>query len=256
MYLLGAILTGSWSGLRPTLLLKPGRMNEEYGITDALGHMNEITDAVGHVNEEFTKTYEEMATELKVLEENTAEFVALEDAEDTTLAVIGKETADAIEYAAWQAQTLINDDTYFDLDNASTFSATTCADRSYYSHYTNATRYTATSGVSGVTDASVYTEFSGFTDASPHRPTAKITKGLKGSRRPHSEKHPAVEVLYNKKSDTALGTQRKKKNRVFFLPHLPTGQRRRGKKRSSLVYTRDTDEVSLFTSIPEGMAQF
>ena len=182
----------------------PEEARNKGGIADALSQMIEefgIADALSHMNEEFTKSYEEMAAQLKNLDESTAAFVAMEEAEDTTLAVFGKETADAIEYALWQAHTLVNDDTYFDLDNASTFSDTTCATRSCYTRYTDATRCTTNSWYSGVTEASAHT-------------AATNATGLR------SEKNPAVEVLYNKKAGRILGIRVTKKTGLSFQPLL------------------------------------
>ena len=125
----------------------------------------------------------------------------------------------------------------------------------------DATGCTTKSGISCVADASVYSGISGATDASVYT-TATNATGLTGPTRARPEKYPAVEVLYNEKAArtdaSSLGTQVTKNIGAFSLPLLSKGQRRRKnrqKKRSSLVYTRDTDEVALFTSIPEGMAQ-
>ena len=86
-----------------------------------------------------------------------------------------------------------------------------------------------------VTEASVCTEISVVTDAS-------VYVGLTGPTRERSEKYPAVEVSYNSQAVRTLGTQVQKKKGAFSTPLLSS--------------TRDTDDVSLFTSVPERMAQF
>jgi hypothetical protein len=158
-------------------------------------------------------------------------------------------------------------DTLFDtanfvdrIEDASSYSDTTCGSMSCNTAFTCGTGYTTACGRSGVTEATGYTTAtgvteatgatgyttksgrSGVTEATGHT-TATDAAGLTGPTHEHSEKYPSIEIVYNSHVDRTQGPQVTKKPR-----ECPTRERSELSKISTKSRATQRSELSNVTA--------